>query len=331
MKIALNGFGTVGKAFAQILIDKAQTLQKEFDLDIQIAAINTRTRGTLFNPEGLDLSKVLAQSNFTGMADATQTAFKDIITHDVIDVVLDVAPTDIQTGQPGLDICRQALSAGKDVVVASKGALAVAFNELQEKAQQTRSHLLYEGSVMAGTPAIRLAKQDLAGCTITEARGILNGTTNYILTQMETGMTYADALQQAQELGYAEPDPTGDVEGWDAAAKILILSAALFGLQLKLSDLDVTGITQITPEDIAAAQAAGERYKLVASVTAQGGSVKPIRLPLIDPLANVGGATNAITYRTDLMGDVTLIGAGAGPRQTGFALLSDLIDIHRRG
>ncbi|RMG77062.1 MAG: homoserine dehydrogenase [Chloroflexi bacterium] len=331
MKIALNGFGTVGKAFAQILQEKAQTLRQDYHLDIQIVAIHTRTRGTLYNPNGLDIKTVLTRNDYHDLPDATQEAFLSLITHDEIDAVVDVTPTDLQTGQPGLDVCRQALSAGKHAVLASKGALAVAFQELQSKAEQTRSHLLYEATVMAGTPAIRLAKQALAGCAITEARGILNGTTNYILTQMESGMTYADALKQAQQLGYAEPDPSGDVEGWDAAAKILILSAAIFGLELTLSDLDVTGITQITPEDIAAAQAAGERYKLIASITCDGGSVRPMRLPLTDPLANVNGATNAITYRTDLMGDITLIGAGAGPRQTGFALLSDLIDIHRRG
>ena len=182
---------------------------------------------------------------------------------------------------------------------------------------------------MAATPSIATGVELLAGCTIHEARGILNGTTNYILTQMESGLSYADALRQAQQLGYAETDPTADVEGWDAAAKVLILMAGLFGQRVAVSDLSVTGITGITQADIEDAKKSGERYKLIASATATGGSVQPMRLPLSDPLAHVGGATNAITFSTDLMGNITLIGAGAGKLETGYALLADLLAIHR--
>ena len=142
-------------------------------------------------------------------------------------------------------------------------------------------------------------------------------------------MSYDEALAQAQELGYAETDPTGDVEGWDAAGKVLILANALFGASLKLADLEVSGITGISASDIADAKAAGQRYKLIATATPQGGSVKAARLPLDDPLASVGGSTNAITLETDLMGDVTLIGAGAGKLETGFAILSDLLAIQQ--
>ena len=138
-----------------------------------------------------------------------------------------------------------------------------------------------------------------------------------------------DALAQAQALGYAETDPSGDVEGWDAAGKVLILSNALFGNELTLADLDVSGITAISAADIADANAAGQRYKLIARATPDGGEVKATRLPLDDPLANVGGATNAITLETDLLGNITLIGAGAGKLETGFAILSDLLAIQR--
>lgn len=182
---------------------------------------------------------------------------------------------------------------------------------------------------MAGTPSIRLAMQALQGCTIREARGILNGTTNYILTQMEGGMSYAEALAQAQQLGYAEADPAGDVEGWDAAGKVIILARALFNSSITFKDMDVKGITAITADDVREAAAAGEKWKLVARVTPDGGSVQPLRVKLSNPLAAVSGATNAITYSTDLMGDVTLVGAGAGRLQTGFGLLSDLLDINR--
>jgi homoserine dehydrogenase len=190
--------------------------------------------------------------------------------------------------------------------------------------------LLFEGTVMAGTPSIRLAQDALAGCTISSARGILNGTTNYILTQMENGMSYGDALAQAQQLGYAEADPAGDVDGWDAAGKVIILAAALFNKKLTLADMSVSGISAITAEDVAEAKGAGEKWKLIAQITADSASVQAMRIPLSNPLAAVAGATNAITYSTDLIGDVTLVGAGAGRLQTGFALLSDLLDISRK-
>jgi homoserine dehydrogenase len=162
----------------------------------------------------------------------------------------------------------------------------------------------------------------------------LNGTTNFMLTRMANGGTYAEALQEAQALGYAEADPTGDVEGFDAAGKVIILAAILMGVDLEMKDIDRTGISGITPEDIKSAAARGEKWKLIGSLEKRDGkllaSVKPTSIPLTHPLAGVDGATNAITYSTDLLGDVTLIGAGAGRLETGFAILGDLLAIHRK-
>jgi homoserine dehydrogenase len=245
------------------------------------------------------------------------------------DVLLEASPSNLKTGQPALDLCYAALDSGKHVVLANKGPVAVAYQELRQRAAQAGKRVLFEATVMAGTPSLRLAMQALAGCAISEVRGILNGTTNYILTQMEGGKTYADALAQAQQIGYAEADPTADVDGWDAAAKAIILSAALFNQTLTFDDMDVKGISQITPEEIEAAKTAGERWKLIARVTPEGGSVQPMRIPTNHPLASVSGATNAVTYATDLLGEVALVGSGAGRQQTGFGLLSDLLDIHR--
>ena len=182
---------------------------------------------------------------------------------------------------------------------------------------------------MAGTPAVSMGVESLAGCKIEAVRGIVNGTTNYILCEMEKGLSYQDALKQAQELGYAETDPTADVEGWDAAAKVLIMLDAFFGIDFSLGDISVSGITVVSKDDIESAKANGERYKLIASATRHEGSVKAVRVPLSDPLSHVSGATNALTFQTDLMGDVTVIGAGAGQKETGFALLADLLAIHR--
>ena len=155
-----------------------------------------------------------------------------------------------------------------------------------------------------------------------------------MLTRMAGGASYAEALQEAQALGYAEADPTGDVEGFDAAGKVVILAAILMNTRLQMKDIDRIGISGLTEEDIRQAAAQGEKWKLIGALEMQDGklkaSVKPTRLPLSHPLANVDGATNAITFTTDLMGDVTLIGAGAGRLETGFAVLSDLLAIHRK-
>lgn len=187
---------------------------------------------------------------------------------------------------------------------------------------------------MSGTPALRLGMELLGGAGIRRVQGILNGTTNYILTQMESGAAYEAALAEAQAKGYAEADPSGDVEGHDAAGKVVILANLLLGLPLTMEDVACEGITGLTPEDIRAAQEAGERWKLIGLVerTDEGhrASVKPTRLPLAHPLASVSGATNAITYTTDLLGDVTLVGPGAGRVETGYALLGDVLGIHRK-
>jgi homoserine dehydrogenase len=168
---------------------------------------------------------------------------------------------------------------------------------------------------------------------MTEIRGILNGTTNFILTQMEHGATYADALAEAQRLEYAEADPTADVEGHDALGKLLILAAAVMKAPLARDDVACRGITHLTPDDVIQAKAQGKRWKLIGRIGRDGdqleASVSPQAIPYTDPLASVSGATNAITYVTDLLGEVTLVGPGAGRRETGFALLADLLDIHR--
>jgi homoserine dehydrogenase len=189
--------------------------------------------------------------------------------------------------------------------------------------------VLFEATVMAGTPCIRLAQEALHGAAITEARGIINGTTNYMLTQMGSGMTYAEALAEAQALGYAETDPTADVDGWDAAGKARILAAVLFGKTFTFDQMQVKGISSLTPQDIEDAANAGERWKLIAQVTAENASVQPMRIPITHPLAGVSGAVNAITFTSPLLGDITLVGKGAGGAQTAFGILSDLYAIQR--
>jgi homoserine dehydrogenase len=192
----------------------------------------------------------------------------------------------------------------------------------------------YEGTVMAGTPALNLAMLTLAGSGIYKIQGIINGTTNYILTEMEKGLGYYEALKQAQDLGYAEADPTADVGGFDALGKIVILANVVLGANLKKDDPPCEGITKITLEDVNSALKEGYRWKLIAEAELhEDGSVEasvgPKKIPLSHPLANVMGPTNSLTFSTKYVDDVTIIGPGAGKEATGFSVLIDILDIHR--
>jgi len=336
VKILLIGFGVVGQGFVELLRDKAQELAQRYHLRPVIVGVATRSQGTLFHPEGLNLSHLLDAAAAGGLrqypdSEGVQRGedIKTWIQRSEADVLIEASATNLETGQPALDYCMTAFEAEMHVILANKGPIALAYNELRAAAHMVKRVLRFEATVMAGTPSLALALDALAGSTVLEARGILNGTTNYILTQMHQGQPYPEALAEAQRLGYAETDPRGDVEGWDAAGKLLILAATVFETRLTMHDLQVTGITGITTQDIIDAKQAGECYKLIAHITPQGGSVQPVRLPLSDPLASVSNALNALTLKTDVMGDITLIGPGAGRRQTGFALLADLLVIHR--
>lgn len=353
-KLALIGFGTVGQGLAEILLAKGDALADRYGVRFQVVAVSDLLKGSLYDPAGLDLAALLDLARRTGKLHdyagqrpgrALQSGWDSLrtIRESNADTVVEISWTDVQTGQPAIDHVKAAFAGGKHAVLTNKGPVALAYRELAELAAAHGVLFRFEGTVMSGTPTIRLAQSALAGCEIREIQGILNGTTNYILTQMEGGQSYADALAEAQRLGYAEADPTADVEGWDAAGKAVILANVLMGGTLRVADVDRTGISGLTLADVAAAKAAGERWKLVARVWREAGeaagpivadtgaraSVRPTRLPLSHPLAGVAGAVNACTFTTDLLGDVTLVGPGAGRMETGYAVLGDLLEIVR--
>jgi homoserine dehydrogenase len=336
-RLALIGFGNVGQGFAQILHDQGEKLAQQHGLRLQIVAVCDLLNGSIYDPQGFDPGQLLTavQQGLLNQVEATYQGWDAMqtIRNSNAGIVLELSYTDLQTGEPALSHIRAALESKKHVVTTNKGPIALNFPELAALAREQQVQIGAEGTVMSGTPAIRLGLEQLAGAGISRIQGILNGTTNYILTQMETGAGYAQALADAQARGYAEADPTGDVEGIDAAGKVVILANLLMGASLTMADVQRTGITGLTPADIAEARVAGERWKLIGTVDNSGSAIKasvqPVRLPLDHPLAAVGGATNAITYSTDLLGDVTLVGPGAGRIETGYALLSDILAIHR--
>ncbi|HOC43994.1 MAG TPA: homoserine dehydrogenase [Thermoanaerobaculales bacterium] len=338
MRLLFIGFGTVGQGLSELLLAKREELAQSFGFDAVVVGIADMLKGSAYDPDGLDLAEALARvgrgeslSDWTGVGQSWDAP--TMIAEADADAMIEATYTDITTGQPATDHIRAALERGMHVTTTNKGPLALHSKELIEIARESGLQLLYEGTVMAGTPLLGLIRETLAGSTISEMRGILNGTTNYILTQMEGGMDYQAALAQAQQLGYAEAVPDADVLGLDALAKVTILANVVFGANLRPSDSPCQGITEISSADISQAASDGQRYKLIGRVWRDEhgvhASVAPQRLPLSHPLAGVGGATNAMTITTDALGEVTIIGPGAGRRQTGFALLADLLTMWR--
>ncbi|MCP4427923.1 MAG: homoserine dehydrogenase [Chloroflexi bacterium] len=338
-RLALIGFGNVGQGFAQILHDRGAEFARLYGAEFKIVAVSDLLKGSVYQPDGLDTAVLLNAIQTDGNLNHVPAATRgwdgmETIQNSNADVVVEMSYTDLNTGEPAIHYTRAALELGKHVVTTNKGPIALAYPELAAIAKQNGVEFGAEGTVMSGTPALRVGQELLASAGIWRVQGIFNGTTNYILTQMESGTSYADALADAQERGYAEADPTGDVEGHDAAGKVVILANLLMGASLKMADVKRQGITQISAADIAAAQENGKCWKLIGRIEIVGdqieASVQPTRIPLSDPLAAVGGATNAITYATDLLGDVTLVGPGAGRVETGYALIGDLLAIHRK-
>ncbi len=336
-KLALVGFGVVGQGLAEILLKHKDRLAKEHGFEFSVVAVSDFVKGAAYDPKGLDLAKLLALAKENRISEypGAKTGWNalDTIVKSNADVVVEATYTDIKTAEPAYSHFKAALNSGKHLVTTNKGPTALFFHEVAALAKSKKVRFLYEGTVISGTPALNLAALCLAGNEIREIRGIVNGTTNFILTNMEKGKSYADALKEAQDLGFAEAIPDADVEGFDAMAKVVILAKAVMGADVKIADVDRTGITKITLDDVTAAKAEGKRWKLIGRVAREGGavraSVRPEKLDISDPLAGVGGATNALTFSTDLIRNVTIIGPGAGKIETGYSILVDLLAIHR--
>jgi len=340
-RIAMIGCGVVGQGLLKILRDKKQHLNEKYGFNAELVAVSDKFKGSIMVSQGIDLETFiqhLERKEPIGEFKADGAVYGldpvDTICRTDADTVIELSFTDVKTGEPAATHIRTALKNGKNVVTTNKGPSALFHRELATLARENGVFYKHEGTVMSGTPIFSLLDYTLAGNTVKGFKGLLNGTTNFILTKMELeGMSYQDALALAQKLGYAEADPTADVEGYDALAKVLILSNVILGGELKEADVHREGITGISLDDIKNAAKEGKRYKLVGSAKMEGGmitaSVAPQKLSLTDPLAGVSGANNAVTFETDLMGPVTIQGAGAGQIETGFSVLIDLMNIER--
>lgn len=335
--IAILGFGNVGQGFLSLLHAKKELLAQKYGFRFKVVAISDPLKGNLYNGRGLSLDRVITLVKEKGSLEDYEDAEKGwdslkTIEDSNCNVVAEATPTNLKTGEPGKSHILRALSLGKHVITTNKGPIALYYHELSEAAKKNRAVLRFEGTVLSGTPSINLSLETLAGSEIREIRGIVNGTTNFILTEMAGGKSYDEALKEAQRLGYAETDPTADVEGWDAVAKVMILGNVVMGGKLRVGDIKREGITKIDVQDIERAKSEGKVIKLIARVTKEGpvvrGRVSPEEIGADDFLSQVKGAINALTFTTDTLGEITIIGPGAGRRETGFSLLNDLIHVH---
>ena len=243
------------------------------------------------------------------------------------DCLMEATPTNIIDAEPALSLTLKAFKAGTDVVTSNKGHLALKFREVVSEAEKNNVEFKYEASVGGAMPIINFTKETLSSCGIKSIVGILNGTTNYILSRMASeGSSYDITLKESQELGIAETDPTQDVEGIDAACKTVILANSLLGIDATYSDVDVEGISNITSQAMDLARKEGYLIKLIAEVSKDKLQVSP-RLVKKGSAYDLSGTLNMATVRTDLAGDVSVIGLGAGSLETASAMLTDLISI----
>jgi homoserine dehydrogenase len=331
MRIILVGCGIVGQSFAQILIRRRAELVEEYGFSPRIVAMVDRG-GTAIDPKGLDLEKMLLLKSEKGTVAASRecghpslTAL-DAIQSVEAEVLVEATPTNVRDGEPGLSHIKTAFKTRKHVITTNKGPLALALPALTELADYNKVHLRFSGTVGAGTPVLELAKRCLLGDRIVSVRGVLNGTTNHILTEMdEKHITFQQALESAQELGYAETDPSMDVDGIDTACKLVIIANWIMNRRVTLRDVNIQGIRDVTLEQLEEAANKGHIIKLVGSITGDL-KVVPTEIQRRDPLS-VRGVLNAVTFVSEFAGEETIIGRGAGGMETASAVLRDLLSI----
>lgn len=336
VNLILVGFGRVGKAFFDLLKEKYDYCRDRYNLLLELRGI-VRKKGSILlsSTQRVFSPSYFATEELANMAEwIPAITLSDLLHEYHSGVVIDCTPTNLITGEPSFSVIKLALEKGWHVVTASKGALVLKPKELRELARDKNLKIKASGATAAALPTLDIGVHSLAGTEIFTIEGILNGTTNYILTRMAEGLTYKKALEEAQEKGIAEPDPTLDIEGWDTAAKMVLIANQVLGTEIKLSEVKVSGIQGITNEVINKAKRLGKIIKLFGKCyrPAPGSSWKvEVGLALLDydhPLARVNGTNKGIIFYTDSMGWVAAIGGKSDPRGAAAALLKDIISIY---
>lgn len=338
LDLVLIGFGNVGRAFVSLLEQKRAAIETNYGLSPRIVGILTGRHGGALDPAGIDIKRAL------GLAQANRDlgelsvipapeAGEEFIRRSGGEVVLENTPVNYQSGQPAIRHIEAALEAGMHAVTANKGPIVHAYQRLATTAARHNRRFFFEATVMDGAPIFSIWRNCLPAADLVSFRGVLNSTTNLILTLMETGKSLEESILKAQELGIAETDPSGDVEGWDAAIKVAALVTVLMGIEMSPAQVQRRGIEAISARQIAEARSSDMRWKLVCE--AQRGSdgvtarVEPELLRLEDPLYSVMGTSSAITFNSDVLGPLTVIEDNPGPQTTAYGLLADLLSILR--
>jgi len=328
--LILIGFGVVGQNFAQLILSRSTELYNLFGIKPRVVACADKG-GVVTSSEGLDLQRLLRTKRITNSVahydkNARDRNILEVIQEAEAEVVIELTPTNIKDGEPGRTHIISAMKAGKNVITVNKGPLALEFPSLIELAEYNRIAFRFSGTVGGGTPILEFAKRCLKGDRILSFEGILNGTTNYILTQMGEGLTFPEALSDATTKGYAEKDPSLDIDGYDAAAKLVITSNWVLGIKSTIRDVKRIGIKNLDLSDVKMATKNGAAIKLIASCDGENLKVAPKQVSKRDPIC-VNGTLNAITFVSEHSGQQTIIGKGAGGMETASSVLRDLIEI----
>jgi homoserine dehydrogenase len=328
MRIIVCGMGVVGQSFLRLLISNSKLLYKNYGIKPRVVAC-IDSKGIAHSQTGLDLERVLnVKEKYGEVGKYSESIFNtdNYIENIDAEVLLELTPTNLTTAEPGLSHIISGLRTKKNVITVNKGPLALSFSSLVELSEYNNVMLRFSGTVGGGTPVLDFAKHCLKGDRITSFTGILNGTTNYILTKMANGLHFSEALQDAKEKGYAETNPILDIDGDDAAAKLVIMANWIMGYKVTLKDVDKTGITNIAQEEIVKATREGKSLKLIATCDKEQLFVRPIPISKDDPIC-VNGTLNAVTFQSEHSGAQTIIGKGAGGMETASSVLRDLIEI----
>ena len=330
MRTILIGLGTIGQSYCQLLENRKVDLLTNYGIDSKIVAV-ADSKGVAIDEKGININDILSikKNNKSvsdlSIGDKSKTSI-DLIEEIDAELLVDATPTNIQDGEPSASLLESAMKTKKNIITANKGPLALAFSSIIEKADYNNVILKYSATVGGGTPILEFGRKCLEADRILEMHAILNGTTNYILTEMDDReLSFQDALKEAQELGYAETDPTLDIDGFDAAAKLVIMGNLLLGKELVLNDLKIEGIRDITQKDITKAKDNGNTIKLIASVNNMA-KVEPVIISKDDPMS-VAGALCSVKFVSEFAGEEIIIGKGAGGMETASAMIRDLVEI----
>ena len=322
------GFGNVGKAFLRLLISKETEIRRRYDVRWRLTGVATRRNGWLADPDGLNPLAILSGRWPTPHHSVQAGNMREWLEQAKADVFFEATSLNVQSGQPAVDHIKTALELGAHAISVNKGPIVYAFSELTALAREKGKKFLYEATVMDGAPVFSMFPLGLPATELRGFRGVLNSTTNVVLTEIEKGRSFEEGIKRAQALGVAETDPSADLDGWDAAVKVAALAIVLMGAQLKLEQVRRTGIRELSEEKIRSVRASGMRYKLVCRAERRGSgtecSVQPELLLASDPLANLEGTSSAIHFDLDVFG-LSLVEHNPGIEATGYGLLADFL------